>query len=126
MTLPAYDITVLPEIPLRDGYRGRRRDSREFFPVDRGTPKVHRGQTHRQWEQEVSFLLTDQQFDFFENWYEVDLGGGTSWFTYRDARRGETGVWMFDEGAYDFRESGALAPDDKPQWVVSFKLIRIN
>ena len=125
MTLPSWH-HLLPEIPLADGFGGKRRDDREFFAVDRGTPKVHRGQRTRSWEQQISQLFTQRELNIFEDWYELDLGGGTSFWWYTDPRRKETGLYLFDEGGYSFRYANVVDDEDEPVWVVSFKLLRVK
>jgi len=85
---------VLPQSPLRSGWRGGPRSARVSFAPDYGPPIERRAITAETAVYDATFgHMRRDQIAAFRAFHDVDLAGGISGFAWRDPITGDPGEW---------------------------------
>lgn len=84
--MPAWPST-LPQLPLVAGYSEQVQSQVLRSTMDAGPAKSRRRFTAASRTIPVRYLLTEEQTHFFEDWFEIDLAGGSLPFDWVPGRQ---------------------------------------
>lgn len=81
---------TLPQSPLISGFELIKRPNTIRSDVDVGRAKVRRRYTKKMEDMQCSFLMTQEQWNIFDAFFETTLNGGVNTFNFTHPWTGET------------------------------------
>ena len=108
----------LPQILRLEGLSGKMRTATVRTEMDAGPKKTRRRYTVSQKDFTGSVIVTEQQRQILESWYQKVLGGGALRFVMTDPQTLEPAEFRFLE---DYTENSA-----EGLWTISMNLEKLN